>query len=78
MLYSVWIYGPRIGWWLLEDGYDSLEDASASLAEKIISHNERSNHKVSHSGAIIEGKKFPMPMCDACLKSGRIHYPATA
>ena len=35
MKFDLWIWGPRIGWWLHESGYDNIEDAAGSLTEAI-------------------------------------------
>lgn len=67
--YSVWIYGPKIGWWLQEEGYDNLDDAGASLAELIRGNREWTG------GAIVPAGPFPMPMCNECFRAGRIHHP---
>jgi hypothetical protein len=68
--YSVWIYGPEMGWWLHEEGYDSFDDAASSLGEQV------RTHKQCTGGAIITSKKFPMPLCDECLRHGRLHHPS--
>lgn len=80
-LYSVWIYGPSIGWWLEEEGYDNFDDAAGSLSERVkAALSERSDDGTKSDvtgGAIVPDGKFPMPMCDGCLKAGRIHHPKT-
>lgn len=61
--YSVWIYGPGIGWRLEEDGYDDLQDASASLADIIGTRPEVTG------GAVVPPGPFPMPMCPTCWRA---------
>lgn len=71
MTYSIWIYGPNIGWWLHESGYDLLCDAAGGLQEAL-------GNPEWTGGAIVPDGEFPMPMCDACLQAGRIHRPAVS
>lgn len=74
--YSVWVYGPRIGWWLVESGYDNFDDATADLAERVEHCTKMKSNDVT-GGAVVIGRRFPVPMCDECLKAGRIHHPKT-
>jgi hypothetical protein len=61
MSYSVWIYGPGIGWWLHEEGYDNLTDASAGLVDAI-----EHGPDAWTGGAVVPDGGFPMPMCMNC------------
>lgn len=69
--HSVWIYGMGIGWWLQNEGYDNIADAAGEL-EELIGTSDITG------GAIVPDGKFPMPMCDECLKRGRMHSPKTS